>query len=104
LNADIIAYLRTFIDCSFEQFSDWRSVNKRTSQDAEYIEHTPVVMVVMFGDSNKAVSGYGTVNLYSDCVFRVTPKGFDIQMLLDPFKKTTPPANAFCKALQYLLR
>ena len=41
----------------------------------------------MFGDSNKAVSAYGAVDLYPDSIFRVAPKGFDIQMLLDPFEK-----------------
>ncbi len=97
MKADIITYLRTFIDCFFEQFSDWRSVNKRTSQDAEYIEHTPVEAEVMFGDSNKAVSGYGTVNLYSDCVFRVTPKGFNVQMLLNPFEKQLHLPTLFVK-------
>lgn len=41
----------------------------------------------MFSDGNKAVRGYGTINLYPDSIFRVSPKGFDVQMLLDPFKK-----------------
>jgi len=35
----------------------------RASQDAEYVEHVPVKTAVMFGDSNEAVSGYGTINL-----------------------------------------
>jgi len=41
----------------------------------------------MFGDSNKAVSADGAVDLYPDSIFGVTPKGLDIQMLLDPFEK-----------------
>ena len=87
MKAEVITYFRSFVDRSFEQFSDGRSVNERASQDAEYIEHAPVETVVMFGDCNKAVSGYGTINLYPDSVFRVAPKGFDVQVLLDPFEK-----------------
>ena len=97
MKARIIAYFRHYIDRSFEQFSDRRSVNERASQDTEYIEHAPVETVVMLGDSNKAVSGYGTVNLYSDCVFRVAPKGFDIQVLLDPFEKQLHQPTLFVK-------
>ena len=46
-----------------------------------------VEMAVMFGDSDKAVSADGTVDLYPDGIFGVAPKGLDIQMLLDPFEK-----------------
>ena len=51
----------------------------------------------MFSDSNKAVSGYGTINLYPDCVFRVAPEGFDVQMLLDPFEKQLHLPTLFVK-------
>jgi len=44
-------------------------------------------MAVMFGDSNKAVSTYCAIDLYPDSILGVAPKGFDIQMLLDPFEK-----------------
>ena len=97
MKADVITYFRSFVDRSFEQFSDRRSVNERASQDSEYIEHAPVETAVMFGDSNKAVSRYGTINLYPDCVFRVTPKGFDVQMLLDPFEKQLHLPTLFIK-------
>jgi len=57
----------------------------------------------MFGDSNKAVSADSTVDLYPDSIFRVAPKGFDIQMLLDPFEKqlnlpalSIEHSNVFC--------
>lgn len=81
MRTDDITYFRDFVDWPFEQFFDRRSVNKRASQDAEDIKHTSVETVVMFGDSNKAVSGYYTLDLYPDCVFRVSPEGFDVQML-----------------------
>lgn len=97
MKADIITYFRSFIDRSFKQFSDGRSVNERASQDAEHIEHAPVETIVMFGNSNKAVSRYGTVNLYSDCIFSVAPKGFDVQMLFDPFKKQLHLPTLFVK-------
>lgn len=87
MKTTVITYFRYFVEWSFEQFSDWRSVDERASQDAQYIEHAPVETVVMFSDGNKAVRGYGTINLYPDSIFRVSPKGFDVQMLLDPFKK-----------------
>ncbi len=97
MKADIITYFRYFVDRSFEQFPDGRSVNERASQDAEYIEHAPVETAVMFSDSNKAVSGYGTINLYPDCVFRIAPKGFDVKMLLDPFEKQLHLPTLFVK-------
>lgn len=97
MKADVVTYFRSFIDRSFEQFSDRRSVDKRASQYAEYIEHAPVETAIMFGDSNKAVGGYGTINLYSDCVFRVAPKGLNVQMLLDPFEKQLHLPTLFVK-------
>ena len=97
MKAEVTTYFSSFVNWSFEQFSDRRSIDKRTTQDAEYIEHAPVETVVMFGDSNKTVSGYGTINLYSDSVFRVAPKGFDVQMLLDPFEKQLHLPTLFVK-------
>ena len=97
MKGDIIIYFWFFLDWFFEQFSDRRSVNERASQDAEYIEHTPVETTVMFRNSNKAVGGYCTVNLYPDRIFRVAPKGFDVQVLLDPFEKQLHLPTFFVK-------
>ena len=97
MKAEVNTYFSSFVDRFFEQFSDGRSVNEGTSQDAECIEHAPVETAVMFGDSNKAVSGYSTLNLYPDCVFRVAPEGFDVQMLLDPFEKQLHLPTLFVK-------
>ncbi len=87
MKVDVFTYLRSIADRFFEQFSNRSFIDERTSQNAEYIEKTTVEMAVMFGDSDKAVSAYGAVDLYPDSIFRVAPKGFDIQMLLDPFEE-----------------
>jgi len=87
LNTSVFTYFRYNIELFFEQFSERCFIYKRTSQDTEDIEHTPVEMKVMLYNSNKAVSGYGTINLYPNCVFRLTPERFNVQMLLNPFEK-----------------
>ena len=87
MKADVFTYFRSIVDRFFEQFSDRCLVDKRTSQNAENIEQAMVEMAVMFGDSDKAVSADGTVDLYPDGIFGVAPKGLDIQMLLDPFEE-----------------
>lgn len=87
MKADVFTYFRSIVDRFFEQFSDQcLVVDKRTSQNAEYIEQATVEMAVMSSDSDNAVSADGAVGLYPDGIFGVAPKGLDIQMLLDPFK------------------
>ncbi|HAW59538.1 MAG TPA: hypothetical protein DCX03_11110, partial [Bacteroidales bacterium] len=86
MKADVFTYFRSIVDRFFEQFSDRCFIDERPPQNAEYIEQAAIEMEVMFGDSNKAVSAYGAIDLYSDSILGVAPKGFDIQMLLDPFE------------------
>lgn len=51
----------------------------------------------------KTVCDDGDMYLYSDCIFRFTPKGFYTEMLLNPFKKqfnlpsvAIKKGNVFC--------
>ena len=70
-----------------KEFSDGCFVKKRHTQDAKHIESTSFKTKVMFDNGNKTVDSYGGINLNSNSCFSNAPKGFNVQMLLDPFKE-----------------
>ena len=78
-----------------KQSSDLCFVDERISQNAEYIEQATVEMAVMFGNSDKAVGTYGTVDLYPDDIFEIFSKGLDIQMPIIPFEKNMKSISLF---------
>lgn len=57
------------------------------AQDAHDLRNISVQFEVVFNNSNKTVSDDGDMYLYSDCILRFSPKGFDTKMLLNPFEK-----------------
>jgi len=42
---------------------------------------------LLFDDSNDAIGDDGNMNLDANSILGFTPKGFDTQMLFDPFEK-----------------
>ena len=82
----VICYRIHFL-YSMKEFSDGCFVKKRHTQDAKYIESTSFKTKVMLDNGNKTIGRNSGVNLDSDSFFSNTPKGFNVQMLLDPFKE-----------------
>lgn len=57
------------------------------AQDAHDLEHGSVQMQVVLDDGDEAICDNGNMDLHSYGILGVTPKPFDAQMLLDPFKE-----------------
>lgn len=57
------------------------------AKDTHDLNNRPVQFEVVFNNSDKTVRDDGDMYLYPDCILRFSPKGFDTEMLLDPFEK-----------------
>ena len=82
----VICY-RIHLLYSMKEFSDGCFVEKRHTQDAKYIESTSFKTKVMLDYGDKTIHRNCSINLNSDSCFSNAPKGFNVQMLLDPFKE-----------------
>ena len=81
----------------YEEFFDVISGEKRTSEYSCNFVNISIEFKVMFNDGDKAICANGDINLYSDGIFGVTPKGFDAKMLLYPFKEQLNSPSIFVK-------
>jgi hypothetical protein len=57
------------------------------AKDTHELKNRSVQFEVVFNNSDETVRDDGDMYLYPDCIFRFSPKGFDTEMLLDPFEK-----------------
>ena len=71
----------------FEKIFNSNFIQKRCTQNAEHFKSRPAGFESIFYNSNQTVWGDCTIDLYSNCIFRDSPKWFDMQMLFDPFKE-----------------
>ena len=60
---------------------------QRASEDSHHLIDISVQLEVMLDDSHQAVCCNGRINLYSDSILTIPPKGLDLQMLLYPFEE-----------------
>lgn len=70
-----------------EQVNDAVRGECRLAKDAHDFDDRPANLEVVFDDSNEAVGDDGNVYLDTHCVLGLSPKSFDLKMLLDPFEK-----------------
>ena len=82
----VICY-RIHLFYSMKEFSDGCFVEKRHTEDTEYVERTSFKTKVMLDYGNQTIGCNSRINLDSDSCFCNAPKGFNMQMLLDPFKE-----------------
>ena len=59
----------------------------RLAKDTHDLEHRSANLEVVFNNGNETVGDDGDMNLNSDSIFRLSPKPFDPEMLLDSFEK-----------------
>ena len=81
-----IIRLDSFLE-RLEQVMDVVHGKRRLAKDTHDFEHRPANLKVVLNNGNEAVGNDGHVYLYSDCVFRFSPKALDLEVLLDPFEK-----------------
>lgn len=92
----LIRYITCWF-CPFEEFSYRSLVEKRHTKNAEHIKGTSIETEIMFNNSNKAICRNCCIYLNSNCIFGYSPKGFYMQMLLDPFEEQLHLPSVFVK-------
>ena len=70
-----------------EQVTDAVRGECRLAKNAHDFDNRPANLEVVFDDSNEAVGDDGNVYLETHCILGLSPKSFDLKMLLDPFEK-----------------
>ena len=70
-----------------EQVLDSVRGKRRLAKDSHDFKDGPSNLKVMLDDGNEAVCDDGDMNLYADCILRLSPESFDLEVLLDPFEK-----------------
>lgn len=71
----------------FKQVSDIVLDQQRTTQNAHDLIDGPSDLQVVLDDSDEAIGDNGNVYLYADSILRLSPKGFNAQVLFNPFEK-----------------
>lgn len=82
----VIRFFRLLLE-RLEQVNDAVRGKCRLAKDAHDFDDRPANLEVVFDDSNEAVGDDGNVYLDTHCVLGLSPKSFDLKMLLDPFEK-----------------
>lgn len=82
----VIRFFRLLLE-RLEQVNDAVRGECRLAKDAHDFDDRPANLEVVFDDSNEAVGDDGNVYLDTHCVLGLSPKSFDLKMLLDPFEK-----------------
>lgn len=73
------------------------------ANDTHDLNHRSVQFEIVFNNCDETVRDDSDMYLYSDSILRFSPKGFDTQMLLNPFEKqfnlpsvAVKMGNVFC--------
>lgn len=59
---------------------------QRAAKDSHDLHDRAIAFEVMFNDSNKTVGNDSHMDLDADGILRFSPKGLDLEMLLNPFE------------------
>ena len=81
----------------FEKFVDVILDKQRVSKNAHDLNDWAANLMVMFNDTNETVCDDGNMDLDTDRILALTPKGFDLEMLLDPFEEQLDLPSVFPK-------
>ena len=76
-----------------KEISDAVCGEHRLAQNAHNLKNGPANLEVVLDNGCEAVGDDGNVNLYADCILRLSPEPLDSEMLLDPLeeKLNLPP-------------
>ena len=72
---------------SQEQLLDAVFDQQGTAQNSHDLEDAPVKFEVVLDNSDETIGDDGNMDLYSNGVLRFAPKGFDFEVLFNPFEK-----------------
>jgi len=86
-----------------QELSNWVFDQQGIAKDTHDLNNRPTQFEVVFNNCDQTVGDDGDMYLYSDSILRFSPKGFDSEMLLNPFKKqfnlpsiAVKKSNVFC--------
>lgn len=69
-----------------EEFFNPIFCKQRSAKDSHDLHDRAIEFEVMFNDSNKIVGNDSHMDLDADGILRFSPKGLDLEMLLNPFE------------------
>ena len=72
------------------------------AKDMHGFKDRSAYLEVVLDDGNEAVGDDGNVNLYAYRIFRLSPKSFDLEVLLDTFEKQFRLPRVFIKEREIL--
>ena len=79
----LITFIRQFFGI-FKKVSDCCFVRQHPAHYSQDIECRPIKFAIVLDNSNQTVRDYRNIDLYSHCIFGVSPKGCNPKMLLYP--------------------
>ena len=82
---------------SEEQISDLIFGQERPTQDTHDFKETSINLKIVLDDSSETINYDGNVDLNPDRILRITPKGFNLQVLFNKFKKKFNLPSMFVK-------
>ena len=85
----------------FEEFVDVILDKQRVSKDAHDLNDWAANLMVVFNDTNETVCDDGNMDLDTDSILALTPKGLDFEMLLDPFEEQLDLPSVFVKKCDF---
>ena len=74
-------------DGMFEKFVDIILDKQRVSKDAYDLNNRTTDLMIMFNDTNETICDDADMDLNTDSILTLAPKGLDSEMLLDPFEE-----------------
>ena len=82
-----MAIINLIIGTSREQLLDAVFDQQGAAQNSHDLEDSSVEFEVVLDNSDETIGDDGNMDLYSNGVLGFAPKGFDFEMLFDPFEK-----------------
>jgi len=65
---------------------EWGFDQQGIAKDTHDLDDRPAKFEVVFNDCNQTIGDDSDMYLYFDSILRFSPKGFDSEMLLNPFE------------------
>lgn len=86
----------------FEKFIDVILDKQRVCKDSHDLNNWATDLMIMFNDTNETICDDGNMDLNTDGILTLAPKGLDSKMLLDPFEEQFDLPSVFIKERNFI--